>query len=176
MAPFRLTFAARPCLDDVTLPSRVPIAETAEPGNDRQPALFKRAILTIFRQIAAKIEQRTPRTFDGACRTRIGQLDRCKNSNRQNNAQHVQPLLCQRDGADTARLALLRPPLVARPGLGHRPCPPWVRVTEASITRQDIRPACLERPIPAIFVDGTRAKRDNRAPRALLGIRRPRIK
>jgi len=88
MAPFRLTFAARPCLDDVTLPSRVRIAKAPEPGNDRQPALFKRAILAIFRQIAAKIEQRTPRTFDGACRARIGQLDRCKNSNHQNYA-HV---------------------------------------------------------------------------------------
>ena len=176
MAPFRLTFAAWPCLDDVTLPTRVRIAEAAEPGNDRHPALFERPILAIFGQIAAKIEQRTPRTFASSCRARIGQLDRYKDSDRQNNAKHVQPLLFQRDGADIARLVLLYPPLVARPGLGHRPYPPRVRITEATIARQDMRPAGLERVILAVFVDRTWAKRDNRAPGTLLGIRRPRIK
>jgi hypothetical protein len=59
-----LTFPARPRFRRFALPPWILIAEAADPRDHGYTAFFKREELAIFGDVAAKIANRTPGSFD----------------------------------------------------------------------------------------------------------------
>lgn len=68
------------------LPARIHVAKTAKARRHSRQALLKRLVLAIFRDVAAKVKNRAPRTFSSAHRVWASQINRCEYSNCQNRA------------------------------------------------------------------------------------------
>src|SRR5690242_21353521 len=72
------------------LPARIMIAKSAKARSHGGQAFLKRAVLAVFRNVTAEIQESAPRTFSRPCGICAGGKERRKSGRSENVAQHVQ--------------------------------------------------------------------------------------
>ena len=85
-----LIFPVQPRFRHFAWPPWILIAEAAEPRDHGLPAFLKRAKLTIFGNVAAKIADRTPGSFGSLRQACISEVDAGHYASHKSNSQHIQ--------------------------------------------------------------------------------------